>query len=150
MYTIEPDYIISDVGYPQYRSGDHPAADVAMFEQKVYSKCWTTSAYFSSYRSSSSCGSPSRLLPLRETLSDYNKRLWQREQMEKSNNRRRRCGEYNINDNYVDDNNEHDALVQQKLQKNRCNEQTRIKSNQKCRDKGKPMSTKSIHDLNSF
>lgn len=73
MLTKQPDYTISELGYPLLCSDD-----------KLHKK-WRASiptapnACSSSIPNSSSSSSPHRLLPLRETLDDYYRRLLQTE-----------------------------------------------------------------------
>ncbi|XP_030555092.1 uncharacterized protein LOC115758539 [Drosophila novamexicana] len=135
MLTKQPDYTISELGYPQ------------LYAHSFYKKCRPQEPCFRSSctHSPSHSPSPNRLLPLRETLDDYNKRLLG-EQAENCETSRGRDLD--------------DRLAQQKRQKNLWNEQQkqqqqRDRRNQKCRDKAqaKRPTTKATLvtcDLNSF
>ncbi|XP_017153517.1 uncharacterized protein LOC108163006 isoform X2 [Drosophila miranda] len=93
MLNRQPDYNISDLGYPW------PCDSHMKMRRKLPKACGMPPA------------SPSRLLPVRETLNDYFQRLIRQEE------------------------DQDDLQARQKHHKNQWNEQQR-RRNQKCRDKG--------------
>ncbi|XP_034666539.1 uncharacterized protein LOC117900318 [Drosophila subobscura] len=117
MLNRQPDYTISDLGHP-CPCDPHMKAD----RRKLSVACFGTPPT-----------SPSRLLPMRETLNDYFQRLLMRQEEEQ------------------------DDLSHQKQHKNQWNEQQR-RRNQKCRDKGETAAaaatttatTTTTCDLNNF
>lgn len=100
MLTKQPDYTISELGYPQL------CFDSCYKKPRLQEPCFR--------HSPSLCLTPgrSRLLPLRETLDDYNKRLLS-EQAASCETSRQQQQHRETND----------KLAQQKSQKNLWNEQ---------------------------
>ncbi|XP_017834833.2 uncharacterized protein LOC108594233 [Drosophila busckii] len=145
MISKQPDYIISELGYPQWQQ---------LWDNEVYKMCLPPAPPCSSSSSSSVTNPPycshssskaKRLLPWRETLDDCYKRLQQREQ---------RVGQERSSNSL-------DVVAQQKWQKNHWNEQQRANSNnnssskrnQKCRNTTTDQTTTTTwdsSDLNSF
>ncbi|XP_052851803.1 uncharacterized protein LOC128261906 [Drosophila gunungcola] len=119
MLTRQPDYTISELGHPIHQWPDSTLCESLkkLDNRKV----------------PSSPPSPHRLLPLRETLDDYLKRLTLRSREDF----------------------EEDPIYQQKQRKNQWNEQQR-KRNQKSRDKDESRATATTttiattSDLNNF
>ncbi|XP_034472336.1 uncharacterized protein LOC117780063 isoform X2 [Drosophila innubila] len=133
MLTKQPDYTISELGYPQWQQ--------QLCEDRLYKKCRPppprTSYGHSSSHCSSSNSSPSstsssnlnRLLPLRETLDDYYKRLLLSEHRARVEN----CNASRCRDS-------DDFVAQQKRHKNQWNVQQQRannnhRRNQNSRDK---------------
>ncbi|KAM8715125.1 hypothetical protein ACLKA7_002206 [Drosophila subpalustris] len=162
MLTKQPDYTISELGYPQWQQQLCEEE-----EDRLHKKCRPpppSSSYgHSSSRcfSSNSSHSPSfssslnRLLPLRETLDDYYKRLLLSEQRARVEN----CNASRGRD--LDD-----VVAQQKRHKNQWNVQQQRannnhRRNQNCRNKAQATTTTTTTkttmkatlvtcDLNSF
>ncbi|XP_001996358.2 uncharacterized protein LOC6570124 isoform X2 [Drosophila grimshawi] len=150
MLTKQPDYTISELGYPQLHQ---------LCDDGFHKKCRPQQAPSCSDRprhshshwlrhSHSHNSSPSRLLPLRETLDDYNRRLLSEQNAKVAN-----CVASQRRESV-------DVLAQQKRRKNLRNEQQQQRdkhnnnisrdNNQKCRDKAQGTTTMVTCDLNSF
>ncbi|XP_017859771.1 PREDICTED: mitochondrial distribution and morphology protein 34 [Drosophila arizonae] len=141
MLTKQPDYTISELGYPLLQEQLCP--DKCDKKPRLPEPCFRHSPSLTPGRS------PSRLLPLRETLDDYNKRLLSEQAASCETSRQQQHWEAN------------DKLAQQKRQKNLWNEQQQQKqqqqlqwnrtSNQKGRDIAQVKRTTLLtYDLNSF
>ncbi|XP_062142510.1 uncharacterized protein LOC133850419 [Drosophila sulfurigaster albostrigata] len=125
MLTKQPDYTISELGYPQWN------------DDKLHRKCRPPppTSYSHSF-SSSHTSSPNRLLPLRETLDDYYKRLLLSEQRSRVENCDRDL------DDVVAQQKRHKNQwnVQQQRSNNHNNRNSNHRRNQNCRDKAQATS----------
>lgn len=106
MLTKPPDYTISELGCPQLQQ--HLCSDSCCKKLRVQAPSFRRSP------SVTPSPSPTRLLPLRETLADYNKRLLSEQAESCGTSRQRQQQQQRELD---------DKLAQQKKQKNLWNEQ---------------------------